>query len=195
MALVPTSGPALEPITLAEAKAYLRVDGADDDTLIGALIATSRLHIEAALGCALITQGWSLYRDDWPLRGPVRLPLSPLQSIDAVRLYALDGSTTLLAQSSYQVDAIGTPPRMVRLPGSDWPKPGRPVNGIEIAFTAGYGATPSAVPAPIRHALLLLVAHWYENREPVKLIGGGFKPMRIPDMVSELMLPYRAGRP
>ena len=65
MALVLTSGPGVEPITLAEAKAHLRIDGSVEDTLILSLVITSRLHIEAALGLALITQGWSYFIDAW----------------------------------------------------------------------------------------------------------------------------------
>jgi len=56
MALVLTSGPASEPVTLAEAKTHLRVDGSAEDTLIASLIITSRLHVEAGLGLALVTQ-------------------------------------------------------------------------------------------------------------------------------------------
>ena len=90
MALVLTSGPAIEPVTLAEAKAHLRVDGSAEDTLIASLIITSRLHIEAALGLALITQSWSYFLDAWPPGNQLALPLRPVQSIAAVKLYAAD---------------------------------------------------------------------------------------------------------
>ena len=50
MSLVMTSGPALEPVSLAEAKAHLRLDDVAEDALLQSLIVTSRLHIEAALG-------------------------------------------------------------------------------------------------------------------------------------------------
>ncbi len=69
-----------------------------------------------------------------------------------------------------------------------WPMPGRDANGIEIAFVAGFGAQPSAVPEAIRHALLLLVAHWYANREPMEL---GSPAVAIPDDISRLLKPYR----
>lgn len=66
MPLILTDGPAVEPVTLAEAKAHLRVDGTAEDTLIGSLIVTSRLHVEAAMGLALVTQSWSVFLDAWP---------------------------------------------------------------------------------------------------------------------------------
>ena len=69
-----------------------------------------------------------------------------------------------------------------------WPKPGRTANGIEIAFVAGYGDAAADVPAPIRQAILLLVAHWHEHREPVEI--GAAKPP-CPSTVSELLQPYR----
>ncbi|HWK38638.1 MAG TPA: head-tail connector protein, partial [Hyphomicrobium sp.] len=75
MALVITSAPAVEPVTVSEAKAHLRVDGTAEDTLIGSLILTSRLHIEAALGLALMTQSWRLSLDAWPNGRELELPL------------------------------------------------------------------------------------------------------------------------
>lgn len=191
MALVMTSGPALEPVSLSEAKAHLRVDSTDEDTLISSLIITSRLHIEASLGLALISQSWSLFLDDWPDGSTVRLPMRPLQTVSAVRLYAEDESITTLPANSYYVDAKGVPARIARLGGLGWPRPQRSTNGIEIAFTAGYGSLASDVPEPIRHALLLLIAHWYERREPFEVGGSA---VAIPKMVSELLMPYRERR-
>ncbi len=71
MALVLTSGPATEPVTVAEAKAHLRLDSDAEDVLIASLIITSRLHLEAALGLALIAQGWTLHLDQFPADGRV----------------------------------------------------------------------------------------------------------------------------
>ena len=191
MALVLTMGPALEPVSLLEAKAHLRVDHNDEDTLISSLIITSRLHIEASLGLGLITQSWSLFLDEWPQGTTVRLPLRPIQSVDAVRLYNEDETTQLIAASGYYVDGKGAPARLVRLGGVGWPAPKRAANGIEIAFTAGYGNAASDVPQPIRQALLLLIAHWYERREPFEVGGSA---VAIPKMVSELLMPYRERR-
>ena len=188
MALVLTSGPAVEPVTLAEAKAHLRVDGTVEDTLIASLIVTSRLHVEAALGLALITQGWSWFLDDWPAGREVVLPLRPVQSVTAVRLYAADETLQVIAADTYLLDGIGPPARLVRRGSSAWPRPTRVGNGIEIAFVAGYGNAPANVPAPIRQAILLLVAHWHEHREPVEV---GAPNVPLPLTVSDLLQPYR----
>jgi len=191
MSLVMTSGPALEPVSLAEAKAHLRLDGAAEDALVQSLIVTSRLHIEAALGLALVTQSWSYFLDRWPKSGRLVLPLRPVAAIASVRLWAEDGVVATLDPAAFLLDGQGAPPRLVALSGAPALTPGRPVNGIEVALVAGFGPVSSAVPATIRHALLLLVAHWYENREPVEI---GSATNAIPAMVADLLAPYRRRR-
>jgi uncharacterized phiE125 gp8 family phage protein len=190
MALVLTSAPATEPVTVAEAKAHLRIDASDEDTLIASLILTSRLHLETALGLALITQGWRLLLDRWPLTKDLEIPLRPLVSIDAVRVYPAEGAATVIDADNYLADTDSVPPRLVRT-GVIWPQPGKAANGVEIDFTAGYGAAASDVPTPLRQALLLLVAHWYENREPIAV---GAPETAMPGAVSELVAPYRMQR-
>jgi uncharacterized phiE125 gp8 family phage protein len=191
MSLILTAGPALEPVTLAEAKAHLRVDASAEDTLITSLIVTARLNVEAAAGLALVTQGWSYLLDGWPRGRALELPLRPVQSVAAVRLFDESGASTTLDPATYLLDGAGAPPRLVRQGALHWPKPGRVASGIEIAFTAGFGNAAADVPAPIRQAVLLLVAHWYEHRSPVET-GPFSEP--VPDMVGELLTPYRAFR-
>jgi len=191
MPLILTAGPSAEPISLAEAKAHARVDGDLEDTLIASLILAARLHIERSLDVALISQSWSLYLDRWPDCGPVELPLAPFLSLDAVRLYGPTGSSMTLDPALFEVDAFSRRPRLSRRDGQGWPLPGRSVNGIEIAFTAGYGPAPDDVPMPLRLAVKLLVAHWHEAREPVRL-GESADP--VPLSVASLLRPYHAVR-
>jgi uncharacterized phiE125 gp8 family phage protein len=191
MPLILTSGPAAEPITLAEAKAHLRVDGSAEDTLIASLIVTSRLHVEASAALALITQSWSWYLDAWPRGHALKLPLRPVQGISAVRLYDESAAATTLDPATYLLDGAAAPPRLVRHGALPWPRPARIANGIEVAFTAGFGPAAADVPAPIRQAILLLVAHWHEHRSPLEE-GASAEP--FPPMVSELLAPYRSVR-
>ncbi len=191
MPLVLSAGPEVEPVSLAEAKAHLRIDGTDEDILIGSLIVTSRLHIEAEMGLALVTQGWSWFTDAWPRGASLTLPLRPVQSIAAVRTYDDAGVATTLSPDAYFLDGAGKPARLVRQGALAWPKPGRIANGIEIALVAGYGDAAADVPEPIRHAILLLVAHWHEHRSPLE-VGPLAQPP--PDMVEKLLKPYRAMR-
>jgi uncharacterized phiE125 gp8 family phage protein len=187
MALVMTSGPAIEPVTIADAKAHMRIDTAAEDVLIGSLILTSRLHVEAALSVAMITQMWTLVIDRWPGGDTVDIPLSPLQAVPAVRVKNASGVGIVVPSTNYLIDIASRPPRLVW--NQAWrPDPGVAVNGIEIDLTAGFGNDASSVPAPLKHAILLLVAHWYEHRDPVEI---GANEARIPDAVADLIAPFR----
>ena len=190
MALVLTSAPAAEPISLAEAKAHLRIDADDEDALLSSLIAAARMFIERTLGLALITQTWSYFLDFWPRSSCVTLPIAPVQAVSAVTLHDGAGGSTTLDADDYTVDILSQPARLV-LNGATPPVVARALNAFEIAFTAGYGDAASDVPAPIRHALTLLVAHWFERREPVVL---GLGAQEVPTTVAGLLLPYRRVR-
>ena len=215
MATVQTSAPAVEPVSLVDAKAFLRIDTSDEDTLIQSLIMTSRLHIEVALGLALIQQTWSCFIDRWPpildtrsaplqpggvvftipdprarlnaTADAILLPLNPVKSVDAIRVYADDGTFASLPLDGFVADLASKPARLVRRFATASPEPGRRLNGIEIAITAGFGPAPADVPAPIRQALLLLVAHWYEHRDPGEI---GSIEARVPAAVSSLLSTY-----
>ncbi len=190
MALMMRTGPLGEPVTLEEVKTHLRLDGASEDALLASLILTSRLHIEAALGLALISQGWRLVLDKWPRDGVVSLPIAPVRSIEEIRVRDADGTPTVVPVEEYDLASAGRPQRIVYL-GNGWPVPGRRVAGIEIDLAAGYGATADDVPAPIRQALLLLIAHWYEHRDPFEI---GAPQTHVPGAVSRLLSPYRPVR-
>ncbi len=178
-------------MTVAEAKAYLRIDNDKEDMLIGSLVLTSRLHIEAALGLALLSQTWKLALDRAPADGIIELPVAPVASVSAVRVVAADGSALTLEAAAYEIDTASRPARVVRGASAYWPPPGKRANGVEVVFTAGFGATAADVPAPIRQALLLLVAHWYEHRDPIEI---GASETRVPATVSALLEPYKVKR-
>ncbi|MEZ5923908.1 MAG: head-tail connector protein [Hyphomicrobiaceae bacterium] len=188
MALVPSSLPAIEPVSLAEAKLHLRVDHDDEDILILSLISAARLHLEHVLGRAFITQGWLYLLDGWPSGHTLELPLSPVQSIVSVKVYDETDVAETVAPSLYLLDGLSQPPRLVRRSSSAFPRPGRSANGVEVSFVAGHGSLASEVPAPLRQALMLLVAHWYEHRQPVEI--GDAKEV-LPAIVTELIAPYR----
>lgn len=190
MGLVLVSGPAAEPLSLDDVKTHLRVDGTSEDALLQSLILTSRLHIEAALGLALVTQGWRLVLDCWPADGIVKLPVAPVQAIDEVRVATAEGTLSIVDAADYMLDTSGRPARLIAKAGV-WPRPGRKFAGIEIDLTAGFGPAASDVPEPVRQALLLLVAHWYEHRDPIEI---GTPATAVPHAVSRLLNPYRAVR-
>ncbi|MEM6847594.1 MAG: head-tail connector protein, partial [Pseudomonadota bacterium] len=108
MALILTSGPAVLPLTLAEAKDHLRVAHSDEDTLITRLIETATQHVDGLdgiLGRACITQTWTLTLDAFP--SVIILPLPPCQSVAAITYIDTNGASQTLAVSRYQVTGIG----------------------------------------------------------------------------------------
>ncbi len=191
MTAILISGPATEPVTLAEARAHLRVDTADEDTLISSLITAARIHIELACSKVLITQSWKLYFDRWPSKSVIEIPLAPLQGVSAISIYDADDNSESIASSRWYADTVSVPGRLVRRFGSVWPDPARAANGIEITLSAGYGDTASDVPQTLRQAILLLVAHWFETREPVVL---GAAAISVPLAVDALIAPAKAVR-
>lgn len=185
------TGPAVEPITLDEAKAYLRVDSTAEDGLIQSLITAARLHTETLTGRALITQSWRLVLDDWPLGNVLIIPLGSLQQVTELRVYEDEDVLVIIAPTEYLVETIGVPARLAMRGHQSWPKPGRPIGGIEIDITVGYGDLADDVPRSLRQAILQIVAHWFVNREAV---GLGVGAVHVPVTVDALIAPHRAVR-
>lgn len=156
------SGPAIEPVSLQEAKNWLWVEGDGEDMLIQALITSARLIVEARTAEMLITQSWRCILDAWPISAFVDFPLKPVQSIDEIRTRAQNGGVLVVSSDTYFLEPGTRQSRLhFRQPP---PSPGQAISGIEIDLTVGFGNTDVSVPAPIRQAILLLVARWYENR-------------------------------
>ena len=183
------SPPALEPVSLDEAKAHLRLTGTEDDDYVAALIVAARLHVETSTRRVLIDQTWRIYRDDWPRDGLVELPVGPVRSVAEIVVYDADGEPTTLSSTAWALDAASQPARL-KLLGTG-PTPGRPLNGIEIDVVAGYGASGLAVPQPLRLAIMMLVARWFENREGASF---GVVPSTLADAFEAAIAPYRVLR-
>lgn len=176
--------PASEPWSVAEAKAFLRVETDDDDALIGALIAAARAQIEAQARCTMMTQTWRIVRDAWPYDGRIALRLQPLQSVFAARVFNEQGVATSLDTGRFVITGLGT----IAAPAWSMPSPGRAAHGIEIDVVAGFGASASDLPEPLRHAVRLLVSHWYDNRGLA--VTGGSVAM-LPGSVNAMIATYR----
>lgn len=145
--------PSVEPVTLAEAKLFLRVDAATEDALITDLIAAARVVAEEYLALSLLPQTWKLAYDDYaPLHIP--LPRGPVQSVSALVSIDRTGASTTISAAAYYLNAAKD---AVILDGL--------VQGqrVEITYVAGF-ATVSDVPRSIKQGILAHVAALYENR-------------------------------
>lgn len=186
--LTQVTPPATEPIDLTTAKQHLRQDVADDDTLIGYYIMTARTFVEETLKRSLITQTWDYTIDSfpWSRDEPIEIPRPPLQSVTSITYTDSGGAPTVWGSSNYQVDAVNEWGRIMPVLSGAWPNATlRAMNGVVIRFVAGYGVA-SAIPWNYRAAMLLLIGHYYENREPI-MAQRGVTPIEIPFTVMSLL--------
>lgn len=175
-------------VTYAEAKAHLHLDSDDEQTLVESLVKAATAHLDGftgILGRALVTQTW---RQDYDAFCPVlRLPLVAA-TISLVQAYAEDDDTgSAVAATNYELleDALGSYVRFID--DYAFPTSVRETRGVRVSFTAGYGAA-SAVPADIKQAMLLLIGHWFGNREAVNI---GNITTALTFAVEALLAPYR----
>lgn len=199
-ALQQTAVSTVEPIDLATAKNHLRVLYTDEDTLIENLITVAREYTERKAGVSLLTQTWQLYLDRWPRLdrfeswpwmappGTILLPRYPVQSVTSIQWFGTDGSTNTVASTDYVLDAASRIARIVPAATKSWPSTPAlvPQNGVIVTFTAGYGATQTSLPPTLRQAMLLLLGHWYGNREDT-VVGTRLVAISIPKSVDALL--------
>lgn len=162
--------PATEPLTLAEAKLYLRVDGSSEDTLITQLMDAARETAEAYLRRSLITQQWKLsYEGYFPQR--VYLSMGPVTSIVRVSKKTKAGTVTDISTTAYY---LGVPDQLVltELVAEHL---------VEVVYGAGYG-TASDVPQAIRQGMLAHIAAMFDSRSEAG---------SLPETSKALYQPYR----
>lgn len=179
MTLSLVTGPQSEPVTTAEAKAWLRVEHAEHDSLIADLVKSARLWCEGVTRRAFVAQTWDLKLDRFPAgNDKISIPRPPLISISSVKYIDTAGTEQTWSSSNYTVDAPAGPeaPRGCVYPvyGKTWPTPRAVPNAVTVRFKAGhYDDTVSPaegeVPDGAKTAIKLLVRHWYENPSAVEI--------------------------
>ncbi len=162
MSPIPIAGPAVEPVSLAEMKTYLRLDTSDEDAVVASLIVAARHTLELATRRAFVAQTWRVRLDRWPEGRAVPLPFAPVMSIVSVRVTPSGGSPATIAPGSYRLDTAHEPPRLIV--DDSAPEAGGQGESVEIDASFGFGPAPADVPAPLRLAIQRLAARWFERR-------------------------------
>ncbi len=174
-ALARTVAPVAEPVTLAQAKLYLRVDTSTEDSLINDIIVAARMAAEQFMRRALITQTWKLSFDEY-LDDEVLFPLTPVSSVSSVTLYDRTDVPQIIDADIYHLNAAKDVLKLDTVLFA---------HRAEIVFVAGYGDADD-VPAPIKHGILGHIAHMYDMR--------GIDNAGLPETTQRLYLPFREVR-
>lgn len=188
--LVMNAGPTVEPVTLSEVKAQCRVDFTDDDVLLSSYItaATAYLDVEyGILGQAIITQDWDLSVAGPDILNRIRLPISPVQDVQGIAYFDTDNAVQAATIANYQLLKHRMQSYLEPIEGEDWPSTFSRVDAITITLRVGFGLA-AAVPQPIKQAIMLLVCHWYENRE-ASVVGTSINT--VPMAFDAMVAPYR----
>jgi len=174
--LTRVTAPTSEPITLAEAKLYLRIDNTHEDTLLTDLIVAVRMIAENWMRCSLISQSWKLAYD-YGIPESIWLPMGPVSAISSVVIVNQDTTTQTIDPSTYWLNAAQNAMAMLGvLIGFQ----------IQITYNTGYG-TAAAIPRPIKQGMLTHLAAMYDSR-------GETGEMALPEQSVALYMPFREVR-
>lgn len=153
-----------EPVTVSDVKTHSGVVGATDDTLIASWIRAGRVLAEHFQHRAYISQVWEIVRDSFP-GSPLIFPRPALISVDSIKYYDTADTETVFDAANYFVDTSSEIGRLTLGYQKQWPMVIlRPINGVLIRFTAGYGADADAVPDTVKDAIYLYCSWRYDNR-------------------------------
>lgn len=183
--LVQAVAPATEVWTSSDpevAQALKWDSGVGDAAYINLVLKASRRYFESLTGMALITQTWKAIYDRVPggangcYTNEVELPKAPLIALTIVSYLDTNGAPQTATLSDYASGNVGNDRAYGRVRLKDtasWPNIGSDPGALSFTFTCGYGAAATSVPEEAKTALLMLAAHWYQNRLPVSSVRGG----------------------
>jgi uncharacterized phiE125 gp8 family phage protein len=180
MYLVQTVAPINEPVSLDEAKKFMRILENDDDTLIESMIIGAREYAENYTNRQLMTATYELYLSDFIQ--DFKMPKNPIQSITSIEYMDEDGNYQVLDSSLYYLYGDND---ISKIHFEDFEDHKEHKKAIKITFVAGYTTVPSSIIAYIK----VLVSTMYENREQY-IIGVSAETNANP-MINKLLDMYR----
>lgn len=180
-----TTEPTWEPVTLAEAKDFCRIDHSDEDAVVETLITAARQTLERMLGRAIpqqtITAYYSCFWDTFELPRA-----APLVSVTSLKYLDVDGVEQTASSSLYDVYTVPEPGEVRLAYDATWPTHRVTTDPVYIAYVCGWAGA-GDIPATIKQGILLLVGHWYENRESTT----GFPVQETPQTLETVIGGYR----
>jgi uncharacterized phiE125 gp8 family phage protein len=182
------TAPAALPVTLAEAKARLRIEFSDDDAVASALLGAAVSHVDGWNGAAhraLVTQTWEDAYDGFS--DEMRLSVGPVASVTSVTYEKPDGTDEVLGAANYALLEDVRGHFIAAKPDTYWPQTGRRRDAVRIRYAAGQAA--ADVPEAIKAAICLIFGDLYANRETVHMGAVNAIPMSV--TVDRLLAPYR----
>nr|WP_321457693.1 head-tail connector protein [uncultured Cohaesibacter sp.] len=182
MSAILLTAPAVEPVSLVDIKAYLKIDHDAEDDLLRAFLSAARVHLEHMIGHHLITQTWRLLIEG-PLGETFRLPVQPVSGLLALSVINVDGKATELDVSGLSIFQADNPAILANLDGFLLSSNQR----LQIEVETGFGPTADDVPDPLRLAIKMIVAEWYERR----LIADPDQMADLSKALAPLIAPYR----
>ncbi len=185
MGLIRTGNPAAEPVTLAEAKAHLRVDSSDEDALIAAMISAAREAAEHETGRTFVSTPWRLTLDQFPTS--IALPMPRVTAVTQIHYVDGDGITQALNPAGYQLIADSEYEAWIEPAyGYSWPAVRAQAEAVRVTYIAGW-SNAAAVPQAIKQWMLLAIGDMYASREATVI---GTIAERL-SFVDRLLDPYR----
>lgn len=174
------------PVSISDMKDHLRVTHTDEDSYIEALILAAAKMCENFQNRRYMQTAKIEKLDEFPDNGIIRPGWAPLIQVDSIQYVDVDGNTQTVSVSVYDVDTDMEPGRITPAYNETWPSTRPEINAVTINYQAGY-ATADEVPDEIKHAIKLLVGHFYEHRESVSEV----KLQEIPQGIQNLLWPGR----
>jgi uncharacterized phiE125 gp8 family phage protein len=164
MSLKLITAPASEPVSLDEAKLWLRLDSDAEIDTVARLITAARQLLDGAdgyLGRCLVEQTWAMTLDGFPCERQIRIPLPPLLEVVTVKYLDTAGAEQTFAATNYRQDSDDWAGRILLKSGSLWPSTLCERAAVTVTFKAGYI---NGAPEGLRNEILRLVGTWFDDR-------------------------------
>lgn len=190
MILTRIADASVEPVSITDLKAHLRIFHTDEDEHLRLFIAAARQRVESYLGKTLVKSRWRLMEQSFPVGDqPMELPMPPLVTIDLLK-YESSDSGTISVVPTRGTDYDWTLDGRFAPVDSFWPSLAMVMNPITIEYTAGE-EDPSTVPEVVKLAIMTVAGEFDRNREdsPGAVVSPG--AVQIPSLAERLLQPYK----